>query len=96
MYISEPFKYAGTHILLHCGMILHYYATFSYLHIALGIINILLHITCLITLVILAFCDPGMIPKIFPSHERPQYKRIPTNYHRYSSHLRYYQKQYWA
>jgi len=68
MYVSEPWKYAGTHILLHCGMILHYYATFPSLNLALGIINIVLHVLCTLDLIKLAFTDPGMIPKIFPSY----------------------------
>ena len=70
MYISEPYKYLATHILLHCGLALHYYATFGYLHAALQILNVLLHISCTVVLIILAFTDPGMIPKILTTYEK--------------------------
>lgn len=94
MYVSEPWKYAGTHILLHCGMILHYFATFGFLDPALAVINILLHILSTFVLGVLAFTDPGMIPKILPSYEKLPYRKIPTNYHHYSTLLKYYQKNF--
>jgi hypothetical protein len=68
MYLSEPWKYIGTHVLLHFGLGLHYYATFGYLPVSLKIINIILHLLATLSLVVVPFINPGMIPKIYTEY----------------------------
>ena len=65
--LSEPKKYLGTHIMLIVGMLLYYICTAKYQHPAPIVLTVLLHILVLVVMFMMAFRDPGIIPKILPN-----------------------------
>ena len=68
--ISEPRKYIGTHILFWVGLILYYVVTAWKAPIALVVITVVLNLIVELMLIILAFTDPGMIPKVLVAYEK--------------------------
>lgn len=77
--VSEPKKYAGTHILLWLGALLYYIVTAFRAPVALVVISVLLNIAIQLALLALGFTDPGMIPKILSGYENKKLKRIPLD-----------------
>ena len=77
--ISEPKKYAGTHLLFWVGMILYYAVTAFKAPPGLVAITVILNIVVQITLIILGFTDPGMIPKILSGYENKKLRKIPLD-----------------
>lgn len=68
--ISEPKKYLGTHLLLFFGLLLYYIFTASRSPPVLIAITVILHIITIVVLIILAYTDPGMLPKILVTYEK--------------------------
>jgi hypothetical protein len=77
--VSEPRKFAGTHVLLWVGMLLYYIVTAYKAPAGLIVITVLLNIFVQITLIILGFTNPGMIPKILSGYEDKSLRKIPIN-----------------
>ena len=65
--LSEPKKYFGTHLMLMAGMLIYYICTAKYQHPLPIVLTVLLHISVLAVMFVLAFKDPGIIPKILPN-----------------------------
>ena len=57
-------KYLGTHFAIVVGLILYYVFTAPYTNAGLVVITIIFHILTFIVLIILAYKDPGILPKI--------------------------------
>jgi|JI9StandDraft_1071089.scaffolds.fasta_scaffold375652_2 hypothetical protein len=66
--VSEPRKYAGTHVLIWVGMLLFYIVTAFRAPPGLLVLTIILNILVQVFLLILGFTDPGMIPKILSGY----------------------------
>ena len=64
--LSEPKKYLGTHLIIMLGMVGYYACSARYQNIASITITAFIHFITVSILVILAFKDPGIIPKILP------------------------------
>lgn len=77
--VSEPKKYAGTHLLLWLGALLYYIVTAFRAPVALVVLSVLLNIAIQLALLALGFTDPGMIPKILSGYENKKLKRIPLD-----------------
>ena len=77
--VSQPRKYAGTHILLWTGMMLYYIVTAQFAPSALIAITVVLNIAVQLVLLVLGFTDPGMIPKVLPAYEHKDLRTIPIN-----------------
>ena len=77
--VSEPKKYAGTHVLIWFAMILFYIVTAFKAPIVLVVITVLLNILVQIFLLILGFVDAGMIPKILSGYENKRHRKIPLD-----------------
>lgn len=77
--VSEPRKYAGTHVLLWAAALLYYATTAFIAPIGLVILTVLFNIAVEVFLLILGFTDPGMIPKILSSYENKSFRRIPLD-----------------
>ena len=61
-------EYVFTHVLLWSGAIVYYAVTGPRMPIPLLVITITLNVTIEVLLVILACCDPGIIPRIVPEY----------------------------
>ena len=60
-------------------MILIYVFTVEWSRWYLAALTVLFHFSTIFFMIILAFMDPGVIPKIFPSFEHSHYKDIPIS-----------------
>lgn len=67
--LSEPQKYAGTHGLIMIGIFMYYVFCAKYQHPAAVLFTVILHIIVLFDMVILAFRDPGILPRILTNYE---------------------------
>jgi hypothetical protein len=72
-------KYLGTHAAIIVGTILYYIFTAPYAPTALLILVIIFHLLTFLSLIILAYKDPGILPKILPSFESPNLTHIPID-----------------
>lgn len=68
--LSEPCKYLGTHLLVWFIMILYYVVCAWKTQIVLLVFTIIFNVGLQITLTILGFRDPGIIPKILKEFEK--------------------------
>ncbi len=48
-------------------------------YIVLLILAAIFHLLSLLTMIILAFADPGIIPKIYGTYEHKDFKKIPIS-----------------
>ena len=65
--VSEMPKYLGTHAAIIVGTTLYYIFTAPYAPTALLVLTIIFHLFTFVTLVVLAYKDPGILPKVLPS-----------------------------
>lgn len=65
--LSEPKKYAGTHLMLFAGMVIYYSCAAQFQHWLPILLTVLLHLVVLAIMFSIAFKDPGIIPKILPN-----------------------------
>ena len=72
-------KYLGTHAAIIVGTTLYYIFTAPYAPTALLILVIIFHLLTFLSLIILAYKDPGILPKILPSFESPNLTHIPID-----------------
>ena len=72
-------KYLGTHILILFGTVISYAAICALSPVIFIVLLVLFHIVTLIVLIILAYVDPGIMPKILPGYEREELKNIPID-----------------
>lgn len=77
--VSEPRKYAGTHVLIWVGMLLFYIVTAFKAPVGLVVLTVLLNIAVQVFLLFLGFTDPGMIPKILSGYENKKTRKIPLD-----------------
>lgn len=61
-------KYIGTHLTLFFSMMLYYAVTAPSSSIGLLIISLILHILSTFFLIVLAYKDPGIMPKILNNY----------------------------
>lgn len=77
--ISEPKKYFGTLALINIGLGLMYaFSTHPDLWIFI-VFTVFFHIATDVFMLMLAWVDPGIIPKIFSNFQNPNYRKIPIN-----------------
>lgn len=60
---SNPKNYFLTHVLILVGTVLYYIFTLKYNPIPLYVITIVAHVAVTLTLIALAFIDPGIVRK---------------------------------
>lgn len=72
-------KYLGTHAAIIVGTTLYYIFTAPYAPTPLLILVIIFHFLTFLSLIILAYKDPGILPKILPSFESPNLTHIPID-----------------
>ena len=60
-------KYLGTHAAIIVGITLYYIFTAPYAPTALLVLTIFFHLLTFVSLIALAYKDPGILPKILPS-----------------------------
>ena len=76
--VSQPKRYIATFLTLNIGMILFYvFSTSTQKHLPLLVLAIIFHLLSLAFMVVLAFADPGIIPKIYSEYEHENFKKIP-------------------
>jgi len=77
--VSQPKNYIATFFVINLGMALLYaFSTHSDLW-PLIVITVFNHVGVIICMLVLAWVDPGIIPKIFSNYEHPGYRRIPIS-----------------
>lgn len=77
--ISEPAKYLSTMGSIIIGMILFYVFSSREGTWPLVMLAAIFQVMTLFFMVILAFTDPGIIPKIFSNYEYQEFRRIPIS-----------------
>ena len=68
--MSEPKKYFGTHMLIFVGLMLYYIFTASRAPGGLVVLSVILHLTTIGVMIVLAYTDPGMVPKVLVQYEK--------------------------
>lgn len=86
--VAEPKKYLGTHLLFWAALALYGVATAPLTPLPLIVTTALLAALVQILLIALAFADPGILPKILPSYERPDLNDIPLRREYYREEMR--------
>jgi len=61
-------KYIGTHLAILFSMILYYIVTASHSNTGLIVMSVILHILTTFILIVLAYKDPGIMPKILNNY----------------------------
>lgn len=77
--VSEPHKYFGTFVVINIGMVLFYVFSVEWSRWYLAMFSLIFHFLSIFFMVILAFVDPGIIPKIFGGFESTDYSKIPIS-----------------
>ena len=77
--LSEPEKFLATQLLNFVGILIYYICSARYQAYGVIIITGLSQISLIIVSAILAFYDPGIIPKILPNYEESEFQKIPIN-----------------
>lgn len=91
---SNPRNYFLTHLLILVGTVLYYVFTLKYNPIPLYVITIVAHVACILTLIVLAFIDPGIVKKTMEGFEYADLHSIPLNPHIANGSMRVFDKQY--
>lgn len=77
--VSQPKNYIATFFTINIGMALFYaFSTHPDLW-ALIVFSVFFHISVVALMLLLAWVDPGIIPKIFSNYEHPGYRKIPIS-----------------
>lgn len=92
--LSEPKKYIGTHSLLLIGILMYYIFCAKYQHPVIILFTVIFHILVFCDMIVLAFRDPGIVPKILPGYENAQLTEIPFDTRNLSDFLRDQKRSY--
>lgn len=78
--ISQPKNYFGTMLVINVGMGLMYAFSTDPDYWYLIVLAVLAHVGTMVFMLMLAWVDPGIIPKIFSNYELPAFRKIPISH----------------
>jgi hypothetical protein len=67
--LSEIHKYIGTQCLVNLGVLMYYIFCAKYQHPVAVLFTVIFHILVVADMVLLAFRDPGILPRVMPAYE---------------------------